>query len=346
MGYCTNCGHELGIGRFCTNCGQPIAGRHSGVPASSAPEAVTTPGAPPGAPPAAPAHAVPAPPMPGTPPPARFPLYADSVTGPRPSAPPAPPTVATPPPPPAETSDDDRDHERGSIGWLVAMIVGVSAIIAVVVGLVMVLDGDDERATDAGPANTVADEGANRGERGRGKGEESEDAPDPSTETGPVGDATSLIRKLKVPGTAPASTDAQTGEPVTFEAEHLNDDDETTCWRVAGDASGESVTLTFDEPVQVSEVGMVNGYAKSYPGYDGYSLNRRVLSVDWVFDDGTSVTQELGDDRAMQSLEVTPTWTKKITIEIVEVSPPGEGPLSKDYTAISELLIAGATAVG
>lgn len=345
MGYCTKCGHELGIGRFCTNCGQPIAGRHSSVPASPAPDAVMTPGTPSAVPPAPPAHAAPpAPPLPGaTPPPARFPLYADSVTGPRPSAPPAPPTVATPPPPPP-LSADDRDGARGSIGWLVAMIAGVSAVIAVVVGLVMVLDdGDDNQAADdAAPANAIDDD---RGERRNGEGRKSNDAPSPSTEAGPVGDATSLIRKVKVPGVAPASTDAQTGEPVTFEADHLNDDDETTCWRVAGDASGDTMTITFDEPVQVSEVGMVNGYAKSYPGYDGYALNRRVLEVTWVFDDGTSVNQALRDDRTMQSMTVAPTWTKKLTIEIVEVSPPGEGPLGKDYTAISELLVEGATAV-
>lgn len=336
MGYCTNCGHELGIGRFCTNCGQPIAGRHAGAPASPAQEAVTTPPAPP-APPAPSAGSLLGP----TPPPARFPLYADSVAGPRPSAPPAPTAVATPASPPTNPADD----ARGRIGWLVAMIVGVTAIIAVVVGLVMVLDdgNGDRTAEDPGPGNTVE---VDRGEdnRGQGKGGEPQ-SPDPSAEPGPVGDATSLIRRIKVPGTAPASTDAQTGEPVTFEADHLNDDDETTCWRVAGDATGGTLTVKFDEPVQVSEVGMVNGYAKSYPGYDGYRLNRRVLEVSWVFDDGTSVTQELGEDRAMQSMPVTPTWTKRLTIEIVEVSPPGEGPLGKDYTAISELLIEGATAV-
>lgn len=340
MGYCTNCGHELGIGRFCTNCGLPIAGRHSGAPTPTGPQAVTTPGAPPAAPPTAAGPAVPpAPPLPGAaPPPARFPLYADSA-GHRPTAPPAPPTVATTPPP--EAPDDDT---RGSVGWLVAMITGVTAVIAVVVGLVMVLDdGSDPAADDAAPAGAVEERS---GERRRGATREPDDSPDPSAEAGPAGDATPLIRRITVPGVAPASTDAQTGEPVTFEAAHLDDDDETTCWRVAGDASGDTVTLTFDEPVQVSEVGMVNGYAKSYPGYDGYALNRRVLEVNWVFDDGTGVGQELGEDRAMQSMSVTPTWTRKLTIEIVEVSPPGAGPLSKDYTAISELMVIGATAVG
>lgn len=325
MGYCTNCGHELGIGRFCTNCGQPIAGRHSSAPAG---------------PPAPP------PPPGDTPPPARFPLYADTVAGPRPSTPPPPPpAVAAQPPPPAPPGPPGRP--TGSVGWLVAMIVGVTAVIAVVIGLVMLVGGDggdggDGTAEDTAAAGTVD---GKQGKRGRGDGRRSEPAPESSEEAGPVGDATTLISRIEVPGTAPASTDAQTGEPVTFEAAHLNDDDETTCWRVAGDASGTSVTLTFAEPVQVSEVGMVNGYAKSYPGYDGYSLNRRVLEVSWVFDDGTTVSQELGTDRTMQSMSVPPTWTEQLTIEIVEVSPPGAGPLGKDYTAISELLVEGATAV-
>jgi len=291
MGYCTNCGYELGIGRFCTNCGQPIAGRHSGVPA-----------APPG------------PPGDTVPPPPRYPLYADTVPGPRPTAPPETAPVATPPPPPPPPAGGPDEAEPGRIGWLVAMIAGVTAVIAAVVGVVMVVD-DEPTAEEEPP------------------------------EAGPVGDATPLIRRVKVPGTAPASTDAQTGEPVTFEASHLYDGDETTCWRVAGDATGESLTVVFSEPVQVSRLGMVNGYAKSYPGYDGYQLNRRVLAVDWVFDDGTRVSQQLADDRAMQSTEVPPTWTKRLTIELVEVSAPGGGTAGRDYTAISELLVEGATAI-
>ena len=32
MGYCTSCGHELGVGRFCTNCGHPVDAPSSRYP--------------------------------------------------------------------------------------------------------------------------------------------------------------------------------------------------------------------------------------------------------------------------------------------------------------------------
>lgn len=330
MGYCANCGFELGIGRFCTNCGQPIAGRHE--------RASTTPSSPP---PAAP-----------TAPPQRFPLYADSVSGPRPTGPPAAPaaaaTVAVPqtplPPPPSAHQGDDGGRGNGWIVWAAAAVV---LALVLVLGLVLLLGDDDETAADARSTGTAEQRSAEDGDPTEpvAPSEPTETTTAaPPTEVGPVGDATALLRKVDVPGTAPASTDARTGEPVTFESANLVDGDTTTCWRVPGDASGSSVTLTFAEPVQVTELGLVNGYAKSYPGYDGYRLNRRVLVVDWTFDDGSAVTQQLGNDRLLQPVTVEPTWTEQIRIEIVEVSPPASGPLGKDFTPISEVAVRGATA--
>ena len=69
---------------------------------------------------------------------------------------------------------------------------------------------------------------------------------------------------------------------------------------------------------------------------DWYHGNRRIDSVEWVFDDGSTVSQDLGDTTDVQSVDVDVTTTT-ITLRLVAVSEPGTGPASRDYTAISDL---------
>ncbi len=58
-------------------------------------------------------------------------------------------------------------------------------------------------------------------------------------------------------------------------------------------------------------------------------------------DDGTTVAQDLDDTTAVQSVDVDVT-TATVVLRLVEVSPPGTGPASRDYTAVSEIsLVAG-----
>ena len=117
-----------------------------------------------------------------------------------------------------------------------------------------------------------------------------------------------------------------------------------------GDGTGESITFSFDEPVEMTEVGLVNGYAKtasdaSGNSYDWYAGNRRTLQVEWTFDDGTVVSQDLGQTRAMQTVALEDgVVTEQVTMRLVEVSPPGTGAASRDYTALSEVTLRGAAA--
>jgi hypothetical protein len=226
------------------------------------------------------------------------------------------------------------------------VVLGLAVAVVVAIGLVVVLGGGDD--------DTTAEDRGHRSQPQRVPGtdataespsEATSEAPasSPTGASGPPRDLVSEVRRIQVPGTAAASTDARTGAPVTFGAAHLTDGDTTTCWRVDGDASGSAITVTFARPVTLTEVGLVNGYAKSYPGYDGYKLNRRVLSVRWVFDDGTSVDQQLTTDRRMQTVPVQAGETSHLRLEIVAVSPPGSGPLGKDFTAVSELDLIGST---
>ena len=123
------------------------------------------------------------------------------------------------------------------------------------------------------------------------------------------------------------------------------DEDLATAYRIPGDASGETVVFTLPEEAEISEVGLVNGYAKKDAGgsrtVDWYPLNRRILKVEWVFDDGTTVAQDLRSEPVLQTIAVDKVRTSTISLRILEVSPPGKGALSKNVTAISDVLLRG-----
>ncbi len=118
-----------------------------------------------------------------------------------------------------------------------------------------------------------------------------------------------------------------------------------TCWRTPGDATGTVLTFRLDRPTEITEVGLVNGYAKTaYAGgrrYDWYQGDRRVLSVDWVFDDGTTVSQTFSETRSMQTRDVPPVTTSTVQVRITAVSPPGRGPAARNDTAVSEVSLVG-----
>jgi hypothetical protein len=152
--------------------------------------------------------------------------------------------------------------------------------------------------------------------------------------------------QASAPGHAPAGVDFS-GRTVTYVAANMVDGRNDTCWRTPGDATGTELTFRLDQPTRISRVGLVNGYSKiAYSGgrpYDWYRGNRRVLSVEWIFDDGSSVSQSFGNDRGMQQIAVHPVTTSTVTLRITSVSPPGKGRAARNDTAISEVLLLGRT---
>lgn len=309
--FCTQCGHQLGIGRYCTNCGARIT-----VPSNSGPSPV--------GPDLAPA------------PSARYPLFADAEQPPVAAPPPVHPHVVPPAPDPAYDADP-APRRRSAVPWLVALLV--VAVVATVGAalLVLVPSGDDEAADrtdrDRGqqaPQQAEPDETDEAGEPDEGDDDEEPDAP------GSVLAPADIV----VPATAPPSVDGQ-GRRVTFTAGNMVDADPSTSWRMAGDGGGAVVTLVFDAPVTVTEVGLVNGYAKKDPPHDWYAGNRRITEVVWVFDDGTEVEQDLDEERTLQTTPVDAVETTTVELRIVEVTAPGSGPDARDYTAISDVRITG-----
>ncbi|WP_408899119.1 NADase-type glycan-binding domain-containing protein [Nocardioides sp. R1-1] len=323
--HCSNCGHELGVGRFCTNCGQPVPGRH--------PEAA----------PAASAPAVP-PPTGQLPPAARYPLYADSPPPPDPrrDPPDSEPFAAASALPPARARRAGR--------WL-PWVAGV-AVLALVAGIgafLLLGSGDDSadsgvdgssagepRTADAEPATPGQSDGPDAARPDRAGTDGPVEAPPP----GELGDLAASAR-ARVPATAPASRDRQ-GNPVTYVAENMLDGRPRTAWRMPGDGTGRSIVFDLGAEVVLTEVGLVNGYAKVDGADDWYRGNRRVRTVQWEFDDGTRITQQLDDRRRMQLLPVGPLATSRVVLHLVAVSAPGAGPTGRDFTAVSDVRLRGA----
>jgi len=325
MRYCTNCGHRLGVGRYCTNCGArvPLATADPAADPADDPTTVRTSTFEPiptvdplAADPAAPT--APDPPLGPAPSGARYPLFADTVQPPASGsqlAPTQPATYAAPP-----------SRRRSLVPWLIGLLV--LAAIAVIGGALLLLaPSGSEEADDPTPgAHDDAEDGGRRGDDG------AEAEADPSSVLAPA--------DVSVPGTAPASVD-EDGNPVTFEAHNMLDADPRTCWRMAGDGTDTVITFRYDDPVTVTEVGLINGYAKTDPPHDWYAGNRRIELVEWVFDDGTVVTQELGNDPSLQTVQVDAEETTSVELRILEVTEPGGGPDGRDFTAISDVELSG-----
>jgi hypothetical protein len=168
---------------------------------------------------------------------------------------------------------------------VVALLGGVATL-----GGVLLLRDDDRPAGASATTRDDRDRGAS--------GDELVDAPADGSEL--TGQTTA-----SAPATARPSTD-RLGNRVTFGAGNVLDGDPHTCWRMAGDGSGRALTFRFDAPVVVTAVGLVNGYAKVDGRDDWYAANRRVLAVEWLFDDGTTVTQDLDEVRDLQTIAVDP----------------------------------------
>lgn len=313
MNFCTRCGAELGLGRFCTNCGAPVTGE---LPADF-PEGTAVR-------PPLPAQGTAARPI--APPDAssgsRFPLYADEAVL---SA------VATrrqPVPPP-------RRHAASNRSWVLPIVLLVLAMLAAGTAGVWLATRDSGTAGGRDPEPTPSS--------ATGSKTPSRTPDKPST--GPDGQADlSSAAEVDAPPPLPPGLDLANNR-VTYPATNMLDDNPESAYRVAGDATGSVITFRLPESSTITEVGLVNGYAKTDTRggrtIDWYDRNRHILRVEWLFDDGTSVVQDLESTRELQLIEIDAGETETIELRILEVSEPPRGPLSKDVTAISDVLLLG-----
>lgn len=174
-------------------------------------------------------------------------------------------------------------------------------------------DGSDGRDTEAtGPQPSVS---------------ETVTAPVPQ-QLAPIGASASA--------TAPSSTD-EAGNAVTYKVENVLDGDPTTAWRVSGDGAGIQIVFDFGGAVHLTELGLIPGYAKVDPsGTDRFVQNRRLVTVQWDFADGTVLNQTFLDEPTMQTLpaDITTTWARLTVISTTE-----DG--GRDFTPISDVWFEG-----
>ncbi len=312
MEACASCGEAPGDGAFCVRCGAP---RRSGTdPQRPGPELpddtserlrmLRSDTA------ERPAVRTPPPPPPPFEPAshARFPLYADQ---PGPGTSGAPPVL--PPMPDRATPTTDPS---GPTVWIWWALVGVALLLAAGLGAWFALRDD--------------------GSPGGGADSSAEATATSSATEQPARRARSLTRgaTARVPAVAAPNQDLA-GRVTSYGPEHLLDGRPGTAWRMPGNGRGELITIRLRKRSVVTEVGLINGYAKVADGgrIDWYPRNRRILEVRWSFDDGSVVDQSLRERPTMQTVPVDSERTRTIRLRLLKVSAPG----GRDFTAISEI---------
>jgi hypothetical protein len=313
---CLHCGATVTVGRFCTSCGarlgtEPTNPRIWPSPTDTAERRYETPES----------------------------AYA-GMSAPRPAALPHPEPAYLAPDPGA------RRPSPGPGLW-----VGVAVTMAVVLllgGFLLlrgVGGGDDGSAT----AQPIVPKARDTPSTSTSPSESESTSSSPSSSAPPVTGPPANVAGFaaaSAPRHAPGGVDFA-GRPVTYVAPNMVDGRNDTCWRTAGDATGMVLTFRLDQPTRLSRVGLVNGYSKiAYAHgrpFDWYLGNRRVLSVAWIFDDGTTVAQQFGQSRALQQRAIRPITTSVVQVRITAVSPPGRGRAARNDTAISEVFLQGRT---
>ncbi len=137
---------------------------------------------------------------------------------------------------------------------------------------------------------------------------------------------------------ADSSVDAA-GNTVTYQPANAHDSDLSTAWRCDGSGVRERFTVILPKDMDVAEVGLVPGYAKTdaASGVDRYAENNRITKVRWRFDDGTTYVQTMSgnpNDRSLRTMRVPETSTRRVVLEILASQP---GP--RNTVAISEIKI-------
>ena len=315
MSVCTQCGHELGVGRFCVNCGRPIDAAPTQDDAAVDDWRTGTAERPIG---------------PGVAEP-RYPLDADEAA--------------------VTTTGSHRRVDnlpRHRPVWLPWLLIAVVLMVFASAGVWLLLSGGDDPATTAtddrssSPSSPSSTPTTQPPDPSPSETEKPSDEPTEEPSADPVGVARQAT--VSVPATAPPNQDLD-GNQVRYEGRNMLDGVPETCWRMPGDGSGKSLLLALAEPTTLTSVGLVNGYAKiardGGTSFDWYAGNRRVLAVEWVFDDGTVVRQDFERTRTMQSIDIDPVTTETVELRLLTVSSPGQGNSARNYTAISEVSLLG-----
>ncbi len=229
--------------------------------------------------------------------------------------------------------------------WLVpALLAGAVAVLllgAYVSGLVFSSSVEDADVTPEEPDGVVLSEDGSTTPKPSKKPEKSdeanpvEDRYDGRTDSATIGGASASCES------APSVDSA--GNRIRYAPSNTYDGDLSTAWRCDGDGVGQTLTLALPGSVEIGEVGLVPGYAKTDPrsGVDRYAENNRITRVRWTFPDGTSIVQRLdgsATNRELQSVRIPLTAADQVVVEVL-ASTRG----ARNTIAVSEVRIGAAT---
>jgi hypothetical protein len=119
----------------------------------------------------------------------------------------------------------------------------------------------------------------------------------------------------------PASVSATSTLPpvpgITYRAENLLDNDNTTAWceGARGNGIGESLTFAFAVPVHLRQIDVINGYNKGGSNQVAYRANARVENIEVDSSDGSRLAT-LRDIRGVQHLPVPSAATTFVKLTV------------------------------
>ena len=161
-----------------------------------------------------------------------------------------------------------------------------------------------------------------------------------------LGDAEDVVKTVSIPGLGKAVVTASSqkipseGKETWYDPRNAFDGNKDTSWgegKTGGDGVGESITLTFENPVSISSISLINGYTHS-KNEEYYTKSSRIASLKITSDTGGSVVLDFEDDiRDYQTRDCEPNISgRSFTFMINGVY---KGPWNSCY--ISELKITG-----
>ena len=213
----------------------------------------------------------------------------------------------------------------------IALFVAAAVALAVVVAGGLLVSGRFSLSTDPGAASGV-DASGDTGKATGGK-----------TDTAAGTASAGPLQPVSVTATcqAPPGVDSA-GNTITYEPELTLDAVGATAWRCAGSAVGQQLVYDFGQPVTVTAVALVPGYAKVDPadGTDRFLENRTVTAATWIFDDGSARRQTIAaPSPSVAELELDGgVVTRRL---VLQIDATGNDSAVRDFTAISDVRFTG-----
>ena len=237
--------------------------------------------------------------------------------------PPSPPQATLPYPAPV---GPDR-RRRGVVVVLAGLIVVLLIALVVVAGTIVLR----QRARTIAAAPSAGSSQSLAGDPTRA-GSASALLPGPSVPSAGAADCQ-----------APPATD-DGGRQVNYLPEQTYDGDPSTAWRCDGTGRDQTLTFTFPAGTTISELGVLNGYAKVDPssGKHRYGEYRRITLVRWTFPGGDVYAQNLDDgNETVQVLQIPPHQADEVQLTILDSTSPGSKAKTRDAVLISEVSFTG-----